>query len=116
MYGSFACILKALSVFTGGFVSGILAGAVGSQMSEFMCYPVSEGVIAHVAVAVDEHASACQVREHSAGISGGHMEAKDFGRVNVLPVRHKENSQRINFRLHDSYLSSYQGFLLWRGP
>ena len=30
MYIWFACILKALSVFTGGFVSGSLAGAVGS--------------------------------------------------------------------------------------
>jgi hypothetical protein len=36
MYALFACILKALSVFTGGFVSVILAGAVGSQVSEFM--------------------------------------------------------------------------------
>jgi hypothetical protein len=58
MYVWFACILKALSVFTGGFVSGILADAVGSQVSEFMRYPVSKGVVAHIAVAVDEHASA----------------------------------------------------------
>src|SRR5437016_7939113 len=108
----FACILKALSVFTGGFVSSILAGAVGSQMSEFMCYPVSEGVVTHIAVAVDEHASAGQVREHSAGISGWHMETKGSGRVNVLPVRHKENSQRINVGLHGPNLSAYQGFLL----
>jgi hypothetical protein len=34
-----------------------------------MRYPVSERVIAHVAVAVDEHASAGQVREHGAGIT-----------------------------------------------
>jgi hypothetical protein len=58
MYIWFACILKALSVFTRGFVSGILAGAVGSQMSEFMRYPESERVIAHISVTVDEHASA----------------------------------------------------------
>src|SRR5437588_1247688 len=115
MYSSFACILKALSVFTGGFVSGILAGAVGGQVSEFMRHPVSEGVIAHIAVAVDEHASAGQVREHSAGISGWHVEAKCSGRVDVLPVRHKENSQRINLGLHDPYLSSYQSFLFGRG-
>src|SRR6266851_4110932 len=115
MYLWFACILKALSVFTGGFVSGILAGAVGSQMSEFMRYPVSEGVIAHIAVAVDEHASAGQVREHSAGVSGGHMKAKCSGRINVLPVRHKENSQRIDVRLHDPNLSLHQSFLFGRG-
>jgi hypothetical protein len=105
MYVWFACILKALSVFTGGFVSVTLPGAVRSQMSEFMRYPESEGVIAHIAVAVDEHASAGQVREHGAGISGGHMEAKGSGRVNVLPVRHKENSQRINVGLHDPNLT-----------
>src|SRR2546430_12791847 len=106
MYVWFACSLKVLSVFAGGFVSSILAGAVGSQMSEFMRYPVSEGVIAHIAVAVDEHASAGEVREHSAGISGGHMETKGSGRVNVLPVRHKENSQRIRSEEHTSELQS----------
>src|SRR5882762_5438885 len=115
MYVWFACILKALSVSTGGFISSILAGAVGSQVSEFMRYPESEVVIAHIAVAVDEHASAGQVREHSAGISGGHMEAKCSGCVNVLPMRDKENSQRINVGLHDPNLSSYQSFLLGRG-
>jgi len=115
MYVWFACILKALSVFMGGFDSGTLVDAVGSQMSEFMRYPESEGVIAHIAVAVDEHASAGQVREHSAGISGGHMEAKGSGRVNVLPVRHKENSQRINVGLHDPNLSSHQSLLFGRG-
>src|SRR2546425_47941 len=115
MYVWFACSLKVLSVFAGGFVSSILAGAVGSQMSEFMRYPVSEGVIAHIAVAVDEHASAGEVREHSAGISSGHMEAKGSGRVNVLPVRHKENSQRINVGLHDSNLTSHQSLLFGRG-
>src|SRR6266478_9503769 len=115
MYVWFACILKALSVFTGGFVSGILADAVGSQVSEFMRYPVSKGVVAHIAVAVDEHAPAGQVREHSAGISSWHMEVKCSGRVNVLPVRHEENSQRINIRLHGPNLSSYQSFLFGRG-
>src|SRR3989475_13097792 len=114
MYVWFACSLKVLSVFAGGFVSGILAGAVGSQMSEFMCYPVSEGVVTHIAVAVDEHASAGQVREHSAGISGWHMETKGSGRVNVLPVRHKENSQRINVGLHGPNLSSHQSLLFGR--
>src|SRR5256885_10074800 len=96
MYSSFACILKALSVFTGGFVSGILAGAVGGQVSEFMRHPVSEGVIAHISVAVDEHASAGQVREHGAGVSGGYMEAKYSGRVHVLPVRHQEDPEWVN--------------------
>src|SRR6266478_8778320 len=115
MYVWFACILKALSVFTGGFVSSILAGAVGSQMSEFMRYPVSERVIANIAVAVDEHASAGEVREHSAGISSGDMETKRSGCVNVLPVRHKENSQRINVGLHDPNLSSHQSLLFGRG-
>src|SRR5438309_11468539 len=111
----FACILKSLSVFTGGFVSVTLAGAVGGQVSEFMRHPVSEGVIAHIAVAVDEHASAGQVREHSAGISGWHAEAKYSRRVNVLPVPHKENSQRINVGLHDPNLSSHQSLLFGRG-
>src|SRR5438445_2919061 len=115
MYVWFACILKALSIFMGGFDSGTLVDAVGSQMSEFMRYPESEGVIAHIPVAVDEHASAGQVREHSAGISCGHMQAKCSGRVYVLPVRHKENSQRINVRLHDPNLGAYQGFLFRRG-
>src|SRR6266849_639253 len=110
-----ACILKALSVFTGCFVSVTLAGAVGSQVSQLMRQPVSKGVIARVSVGVDEHASAGQVREHGAGVSGGHMEAEDSGRVNVLPVRHKENSQRINVRLHDPNLSSHQSFLFGRG-
>ncbi len=109
------CTFKALSVFPGGFVSVTLAGAVGSQVPEFMGHPVSEGVIAHISVAVDEHASAGQVCEHGARISGGHMEAKGSGRVNVLPVGHKENSQRINVGLHDSNLSSYQGFLFGSG-
>src|SRR3979409_2191243 len=115
MYVWFARILEVLAVLTGGFVSGTLAGAVGSQVSEFMRYPVSEGVIAYISVAVDEHASAGQVREHSAGISSGHMEAKCSGCVNVLPVRHKENSQRISRGLHDPNLSSYQSFLFGRG-
>src|SRR5260370_28322673 len=110
-----ACILKALAVFTGSFVSGTFAGAVGGQVSQLVRHPVSEGVIAHVSVAVDEHASAGQVREHGAGVSGGHMEAEGFGRVNVLPVRHKQYRQRRNVRLHDPNLISYQGFLLWRG-
>src|SRR5438132_7029706 len=110
----FACILKSLSVFTGGFVSVTLAGAVGSQVSEFMRHLVSEGVIGDISVAVDEHCSAGQVREHSAGISGWHVEAKYSGRVDVLPVRHKENSQWINGGLHDPNLSAYQGFLLGR--
>src|SRR5260370_22768115 len=61
MYVWFACILKPLSVFMGGPVSVTLAGAVGSQVSEFMCYPVSERVITHIPVAVDEHASAGHV-------------------------------------------------------
>src|SRR5467141_3648356 len=116
MYVWFACILKALSEFTGSFVSVVLAGAVGGQVSEFMRHPVSEGVIAHIAVAVDEHASAGQVREHGAGIPGGHVEAKYSGGVDVLPVRHEENSQRINVGLHDPNLSSYQSVLFWRGP
>src|SRR2546430_9078555 len=47
-----------------------------------------------------------EVREHSAGISGGHMETKGSGRVNVLPVRHKENSQRIRSEEHTSELQS----------
>src|ERR1700680_121274 len=115
MYVWFACIFTALSVFTGGFFSGTLAGAVGGQMSEFMRYPESEGVIAHIAVAVDEHASAGQGREHGAGISGGHVEAEYPGRVDVLPVRHKENSQRINSGLHDANLSPYQSFLFGSG-
>jgi len=42
MYVWFACIPKALSVFTGGFVSGILAGAVGSQMPEDWPIPLDE--------------------------------------------------------------------------
>jgi len=54
-------------------------------MSEFVGHPVSEGIITHVAVGVDEHASAGQVREHSAGISSWHTEAKYSGRVNILP-------------------------------
>jgi len=94
MHVWFACIPEALSVFTGSFVSSTLADTVGGQMSEFMRQPVSEGVIAHISVAVDEHASAGQVREHGADISGWHVEAKCSGRVDVLPVWHKENSQR----------------------
>ncbi len=115
MCGWFACILKPLSVFTGGLVCVTLGGAVGSQVSEFMRHPVSEGVIGDISVAVGEHASAGQVREHGTGISGWHFEAKYSCRVDVLPVRHKENSQRINDELHDPNLSAYQGFLLGRG-
>src|SRR6266566_4254766 len=115
MYVWFGCILKALSVFPGDLVSVTLPGAVGSQMSKFMRNPVSERVIAHIAVAVDEHASAGQVREHSTGISGGHMEAKGSGRVNVLPVRHKENSQRIDVGLHDPNLSPQQSLVFGSG-
>src|SRR5437870_6290633 len=101
----FACILKALSVFTGGFVSSILAGAVGSQMSEFMCYPVSEGVVTHISVAVDEHAAAGQVREHGAGISGWHFEAKYSGRVKVpagyaSAMRSEEHTSELQSRGH----------------
>src|SRR6266849_10237527 len=80
-----------------------------------MRYPVSEGVVADIAVAVDEHASAGQVREQFAGISGGHMQVEGSGRFNVLPVRHKENSQRINVGLHYPNLSSYQSFLFGGG-
>jgi len=57
---------------------------------QLMRNPVSEGVVAHIAVAVDEHASAGQLREHGAGVSGWHVEAKYSGRVDVLPVRHEE--------------------------
>src|ERR1700692_1575306 len=80
-----------------------------------MRYPVSEGVIAHIAVAVDEYAAAGQVREHGAGISSGHMELKNSGRFNILPVRHKDDSLRINVGLHYLNLSAYQFFLLRRG-
>ena len=83
---------EAFAVFAGSFLCILFFRAVGRQVSEFMRYPVSEGVIAHVAVAVDKHASAGQVREHGAGISGGHMEAKGSGRVNVLPVWHEQDS------------------------
>src|SRR5712692_4258558 len=110
-----ARFFQTFAVFAGRFLCILFLRAVGSQMSEFMRYPVSEGVIAHISVAVDEHASAGQVREHSAGISGWHVEAKCSGRVDVLPVRHKENSQRINVGLHDPNLSSYQSFLFGRG-
>ena len=111
----FACLLKALPIFTGSFVSVVLAGTVGSQVSEFMGHPVSEGVIAHVAVAVDEHASAGQVCEHGAGISSGHMQVEGPGRVQVLPMRHEQDSQRKNLGLHDLNLSAYQCFLFGRG-
>src|SRR6266576_852946 len=85
-----------------------------TTLAEAMCYPVSEGVVTHISFAVDEHAAAGQVREHGAGISGWHFEAKYSGRVDVLPVRHKENSQWIKDGLHDPNLSAYQGFLLGR--
>src|SRR6266481_3728835 len=81
-----------------------------------MRHPVSEGIIAHVAVAVAEHASAGQVREHGAGISGGHMQTEDSGRVNVLPMEHEQDSQRKNRGLHDPNLSAYRYFLRGRGP
>src|SRR5437660_7330736 len=42
------------------------------------------------------------------------MESKYSGRLHVLPVRHKEDSQRINVGLHDLYLSAYQRFLFGR--
>jgi hypothetical protein len=103
--------IEALSEFTSSFVSVTLAGAVGSQVSEFMCQPVSEGVIAQMVVAVDKHGSAGQVREHGTRISGWHVEAECSGRVDVLPVRHKDNSQRKNLGLHDACLSAYQYFL-----
>ena len=87
---------------------------VGSQVSEFMRQPESEGVINHISVAVDEHASAGQVREYGAGICGWHMEAKCYCRVGVLLVRHKENSQKKNVGLHDPNLNSYQSFAVAR--
>src|SRR5438874_11053373 len=42
------------------------------------------------------------------------MESKYSGRLHVLPVGHKEDSQGINVGLHDLDLSAYQGFLLGR--
>jgi hypothetical protein len=105
MIFSFACILQALAELTTRSVGVTFTDAVRSQVSELMRHQVSETIIAHIAVAVDEHASAGQVREHGAGISGWHVEAKGSGRVNVPPVRHKENSQRINVGLHDPNLS-----------
>ena len=102
------------AVFASDFLCIRFFRAVGSQVSKFMRHPVSQGVIAHVAVAVDERASAGQMREHGAGISSGHVETKCSGRVNVLPVGHKENSQRKNVGLHDPNLSAYQSFLLGR--
>src|SRR6266481_2595451 len=80
-----------------------------------MCQPVAEGVIAHISVAVNEDASAGQVREHGAGISGRHMKVKGFGHINILPVWYEQNSERKNLRLHDPNLSSYQSFLSGRG-
>src|SRR5260370_42051474 len=81
-----------------------------------MRQPVPEGVVAHIAVAIDEHASAGQVSEQFAGVAGGHVEAEGSGRVHILPVRHKENSQRVNIELHYSNLSSYQRLLFGGGP
>src|SRR5258708_34184551 len=83
IYAWFTRVLKTLPVFEGSFVSGTFAGAVGSQVSEFMRHPVSERVIAHISVAVDEHASAGEVLEHGVGIPGGHMKAEGFGGFNV---------------------------------
>jgi hypothetical protein len=112
---SFVWILKALSVFTGSLVSVTLAGAVASQVSKLMRHPISERVIAHITVRVDKDGSAGQVTEHGTGISGWDMEAKGSGRVYILPVRHKNDSQRENLGLHDSNLGAYQSFLLGRG-
>ena len=111
----FACILKALPIFTGGFVSIVLVDAVGRQVPEFMRQPVPEGVVAYIAVAIDEHASAGQVSEQFAGVAGRHVQVEGSGRVHILPVRHKENSQRINVGLHDPNLSSQQSLLFGRG-
>ena len=93
---SFVFILKMLSVFACTFVGICLPCAVGSQVSEFMRHPVSEGVITHISVAVNEHAPAWEMREHGTRIASGHMELEDSGGVEVLPVRHKKDSQRIN--------------------
>ena len=112
----FAYILKALPIFTGGFVSIVLVDAVGRQVPEFMRQPVPEGAVAHIAVAIDEHASAGQVSEQFAGVAGRHVQVEGSGRVHILPVRHKENSQRINVGLHYSNLSSYQRLLFGGGP
>src|SRR5260370_20863950 len=95
-----ACILKALAVFTGSFVSGTFAGAVGGQVSQLVRHPVSEGVIAHVSVALDEHASAGQVPEHGAGASGGHLEAGGFARLHVPPAPRYKDARRVNVRVH----------------
>jgi hypothetical protein len=42
------------------------------------------------------------------------MKAKGFGGVEILPVRHKDDSQWENFGLHDPNLGPQQRFLLWR--
>src|ERR1700746_4030632 len=114
MYALFACILKALSVLTSGSVGVTFADPVCSQVPEFVRYPVSEGIIAHIAVAVDEHRPAGQMREHGACISGGDMKEESFGGNYVFPMGHKDNSQRKNFGLHDLDLSANQCFLSCR--
>src|SRR6202022_3624995 len=58
VYSPLAGILKTFSQLAGRVVGATLAGAVGGQVSEFVRHPVSQGVIAHIAVAVDKYAAA----------------------------------------------------------
>jgi len=42
------------------------------------------------------------------------MEAKDSGGFEILPVRHEDDAQWENFRVHDLNLGPQQSFLLLR--
>src|SRR5712692_5049933 len=90
----FACILKALSVFVGGFISVTLPDAVGSQVPELVSDPVGQPVLAHIAVVVDKDSSAGQMGEHQAPVASGNVKVKVAGRSEVFPMRDKEDSQR----------------------
>ncbi len=80
-------------------------------MAEFMGHPVAEGIVVDVAISVDENRSAGQVCKQGAGVSSGHVEVKSSSGVEVLPVRHEDDSQRENFGVHDLNLSPQQCLL-----
>jgi len=79
---------EAFAVFAGSFLCILFFRAVGRQVSEFMRYPVSEGVITHIAVVVETNTQSEQcggntilaTRLHSRRTRGG---ARKTGRREV---------------------------------
>jgi len=105
---SFACVFQTLAVFTGRSFRIIFSRVIHRQVPEFVSHPVAQPILASTQVSVDVYASTGEVSEHFAAHPGRHVELVHLGGIEVLPVRHKDDSAWKNIRLHDLNLGTQQ--------